>query len=158
MFADVSTNRIKENHSRFLSLIGLQGQILLAEHTHHQAVLNLQKRLIWAPKGRLSPFSSTEPLYKMCCVRNGAPDDEMLNREESAWDKHLHPALLLGLATADGAAQKLRAATAALRLHRESKACVALHPQKGNTGHQKQNVGSSLANLNLKTIKKITAR
>lgn len=33
MFAEVSTNRIKGNHSRFLSLIGLQGQILLAEQS-----------------------------------------------------------------------------------------------------------------------------
>lgn len=56
MFAEVSTNRIKGNHSKFLSLIRLQGQFLLAEHIYHPSSVKSLEKVDLGPKGETWPL------------------------------------------------------------------------------------------------------
>lgn len=97
MFADVATNntRIKRNHSRFLSLIGLQGQFLFAEHTHHVYHLRSVKsseEVDLGPKGETRPLQQHKnPLQNVLCEKYQLQMKRLqTKRNQRAWDKHLH--------------------------------------------------------------------
>lgn len=73
MFADVSTNRIKGTIPDFL--IGLQGQILLAEHAHHvyhPSSVKSSEKADLGPKGETQPLQQhRNPLQNVLCEKHG---------------------------------------------------------------------------------------
>lgn len=98
MVADVSTNRIKGNHSRFLSLIGLQGQFLLAEHTHHvyhPSSVKSSEKADLGPKGETWPLQQhRNPLQDVLCEKCRLQMKRcQTKRNQRVWDKHLQQAL-----------------------------------------------------------------
>lgn len=78
MFADIPADnrRIKNKHSKLLSLIGLQGQFLLSQHACHlqyityrpSSLKSSEKAEYWGPKGETQLLKqNTNPLQSLLC-------------------------------------------------------------------------------------------